>query len=151
MALKHQEYSHTLPPNICINYKMRNVCLCRLFPVTVDIMRDWLLQVTELPFCAGIELGRCTAPGTGFSQPYGKKRSFGVLFMVSRVNAYSEWIWCIGTLITYHMYLFWHDQVGRHRLRHMGRKMTSLNIFLKFVSCVDKWYKCPIWNVDGKF
>ena len=27
----------------------------------------------------------------------------------------------LGTLIEYHMYLFWHDQVWRHRLRHMGR------------------------------
>ena len=33
----------------------------------------WLPQVTELPFCAGIELGRSTAPNTVFSQPYGKK------------------------------------------------------------------------------
>ena len=35
-----------------------------------------------------------------------QKRSFGVLLIDSRVNAYSEWMWCTGTLITYHMYLF---------------------------------------------
>ena len=55
------------------------------------------------------------------------------------------------TLIAYPMYLFWHDQVWRHRLRHMGQKMTSLNIFLKFVSCTVIWYKYSISNVDGKF
>ena len=126
---------------MCIICRMRNALLCWLFLVTVDIVRDWLPQVTELPFCTGIELGRCTAPSTVFSQPYGEKRLFGVLFMVSRVNAYSEWIWCTGTLITYHIYLFWHDQVWRHRLRHIGRSMTSINIFLKFVSCVIIWYK----------
>ena len=32
------------------------------------------------------------------------------------------------TLITYHMYLSWDDLVWRHRLYHMGREMTSLNI-----------------------
>ena len=46
--------------------------------------------MTELPFGAGIELGRCTAPSTVFSQPYDKNDHFGVLFVVSRVNAYSE-------------------------------------------------------------
>ena len=115
----HQEYGHTfyrVTPNMCIIYRMRNNCLCRLFLVTVDIIRDWLPQVTVLPFCAGIELGRCTAPSTVFSQPYGKKRSLRV-----NINAYSEWIGCTGTRITYHMYLFWHDQVWRHRLRHMDR------------------------------
>ena len=124
VALKHQEYSHMfyrVTPNMCIIYRMRNGCLCCLFLVTVDIIRDWLPQVTELPFCAGIELGRFIAPSTVFSQPYGKKWSFGVLFMVSKVNTYSELIWCKGTLITYHMYLFWHDQLWRHHLCHMGR------------------------------
>ena len=118
---KIKPHFYRVTPNMCIIYIMRNGCLCWLFLVTVDIIRDWLPQVTELPFCTGIELGRCTAPNTVFSQPYGKKRSSGVLFMASRVNAYSEWIWCTGTLITYHMYLFWHYQVWRHRLRHMGR------------------------------
>ena len=42
-----------------------------LLLVTVDIIRDWLPQVTELTFCAGIELGRCTAPSNVFSQTYG--------------------------------------------------------------------------------
>ena len=124
VALKHQEYSHTfyrVTPNMCIIYRMRNDCLCWLFPVTVDIIREWLPHVTELPFYVGIHLGRCTAPSTVFSQPYGKKRSFDVLFMVSRVKACLEWTWCTETLITYHIYLFWHDQVWRHRLRHMGR------------------------------
>ena len=57
-----------------IIYIMRNGCLCWLFLVTVDIIRDWLPQVTELPFCTGIELSSCTAPSTVFSQPYGKKK-----------------------------------------------------------------------------
>ena len=122
VVLKHKEYRHalyTVKPNMCII--CRNDCLCWLFLVTVDIIRDWLPQVTELPFYVGIELGCSTAPCTVFLQPYDKKtRSFRVLFMVSRLNAYSEWIWSMGTLIIYHMYLFWHDQVWRHRLRRMG-------------------------------
>ena len=76
MSLKHQEYNHTfyrVTPNICSIYRIRNNCLCWLFLVTVDIIRDWLPQGTELPFCVAIELGRCTAPSTVFSQPYGKK------------------------------------------------------------------------------
>ena len=56
-----------------IIYIMRNDYLCWLFLVTVDIIRDWLPQVTELPFCTGIELGRYTAPSPVFSQPYDKK------------------------------------------------------------------------------
>ena len=74
VAFKYQEYSHTfyrMTPNMYIIYRMRNDCLCWLFLVTVDIIRDWLPQVTELCFCAGIELGRCTARSTVFSQPYG--------------------------------------------------------------------------------
>ena len=123
---------------MCIIYKMKNSCLCCLFLVTVDIIRDWLPQVTELPFCAGIELGRFIAPSTVFSQPYGKKWSFGVLFMVSRVNAYSELIWCTGTLITYHMYLLWHDVITY--VTWVGKWHHS-TLFLKFVSCVIIWYK----------
>ena len=74
VALKHQEYSHTfyrVTPNMCIIYKMGSDCLCCLFLVTVDIMRAWLPHVTE--FCTGVELGRCTAPRSVFSQPYGKR------------------------------------------------------------------------------
>ena len=82
---------------MCIIYKMSNECLCWLFLVTVDIIRDWLPQVTELPLCVGIELGRtkyCV------EQSYGTERTFGVLFMVSRENIYSEFIWCTRTLVT---------------------------------------------------
>ena len=74
---------------MCIVHRMRNGCLYWMFLVTVDIIKDWLLQVTELPFSVGVELGRCTAPSTVFSLPYGKKRSFVLFFMVSTVNAYS--------------------------------------------------------------
>ena len=65
---------------MCIIYGIWNGCLCWLFLVPVDIIRDWLPQVTELPFCAGIELGRYTAPSTVFPHPRGKTWSFGVLF-----------------------------------------------------------------------
>ena len=58
---------------MCIIYIMRNDCLCWLFLVTADTIRDWFPQGTELPFCTGIELGRGTAQSTVFSQPYGKK------------------------------------------------------------------------------
>ena len=57
-----------------IIYRKRSDCLCWLFLVTVDIIRDWLPQVSDLPFWRGINLGRCTAPGTVFLQPYGKKQ-----------------------------------------------------------------------------
>ena len=89
VTLKHQDYSHTyywVTPNMCIIYRMKNGCLCWMSVVIADIIRDWLPQVTQLPFVWFIELGRCTAPSTVFSQPCGKKRSFVVLFMVSRVT-----------------------------------------------------------------
>ena len=73
---KNQEYSHTfyrVTPNMCIIYRMGSDCLCCLFLVTVNIIGDWLPHVTELPFCTGVELGRCTAPRSVFSQPYGKR------------------------------------------------------------------------------
>ena len=35
---------------MCIIYRMMNYCLCWLFLFTVDIIRDWLPPVTELPF-----------------------------------------------------------------------------------------------------
>ena len=44
--------------------KMRNDCLCWLFLFGVDIIRDYLPQVIELPFCAGIILGRCIVYST---------------------------------------------------------------------------------------
>ena len=88
MALKHQEYGHTfyrVTLNMCIIYRMGNDCLCWVFLVTVDIIRDWLPQVPpELPFCVGIELGRCIAPSTVFLQPYVKKRTFGALLYGSK-------------------------------------------------------------------
>ena len=131
-GLKHQEYSHTfyrVTPNMCIIYRMRNDYLCWLFLVAVDIIRascrKWLncLFVRVLYWVAAMH----QVPW--FHNHLAKKRSFVVPFMVSRVNDLSEWIWCTETLQTYHMYLFWHDRVWRHRLRHMGWSMTSCNIF----------------------
>ena len=114
---------YRVTPNICIIYRTRNDCLCWPFLVTVDIIRELLLRVTELPFCAGYCTGSlyCTKYCVFTTICKKKTWSFGVLFRVSRVNAQLEWTWCTGTLITYHMYPFWHDQVWRHRLHHMGR------------------------------
>ena len=59
-GLKHQEYSPTfyrVMPNMCIICRIRNDCLCWLFLVTVDIIRDWLPQVTELCFLRGCWTG----------------------------------------------------------------------------------------------
>ena len=141
MALKHQEYRHTfyrVTPNMCIIYRMRNDCLCWLFLVTVYIIRE-CLPVTELPFSAGNELGRCTAPSTVFSQPYGKKRSFGVCFMVPRVNAYSKWIRCTGILNTCTYFdMTRYDVIAF--VTWVGKWHHS-TFFLKFVSCVIIWYK----------
>ena len=87
VALKHQEFSHTfyrLTPNMCIIYRMRNDCLCWLFLVTFDIIRDWLPQLTKLHFCVGIELGRCTTPALCFTTIW-QKRSFGPLYGFKRL------------------------------------------------------------------
>ena len=65
---------------MCTIYRMRNDCLCWQFLVTVDIIRDWLPQVTELPFCTVIELGRCTAASTVFSQSFGKNDHLGSFY-----------------------------------------------------------------------
>ena len=81
-------------------------------------------------------LGRSIAPSAVFTQPYGR-----VIFIRSSVNAYSEWIWCMETLIIYHMYLFWHGRVWRHHLCHMGRYMISLNISLQFITSAIIWYQ----------
>ena len=62
---------------MCMIYTMRNYCLCWLFLVAVDIIRDQLPQVTVLHFCAGIILWRCTAPSTVFSQQFGKNDHLG--------------------------------------------------------------------------
>ena len=126
---------------MCIIYRRSNDCLCWLFLVTVDIIKDWLPQVIELPFCAGIEVDHCTAPSTVFSQPYGKKRSFVALFMVSRVNAYSEWTGRTGTLKTYHMYYFDMTMYDvKAYVTWVGKWHHSI-FFLKFVSCVIIWHK----------
>ena len=126
---------------MCIIYRIRNDCLRWLFLVTVDIISDWLPQVTELPFCTGIELGHCTAPSTVFSQPYGKKGSLGVLFMVSRVNVYSDWIWYTGTLITYHIINFNMTRCDVIAYVTLVGEWHHSTFFLKFVSCVIIWYK----------
>ena len=57
---------------MCIIYRMGNYCLCWLFLVTIDIIRDWLPQGTESPISAGVKMCRCAAPSSVFSQPYDK-------------------------------------------------------------------------------
>ena len=85
--LKHQEHSHAfyrVTPNICIIYRMRNDffvdCSQSLLTSLGTGCHKWLNR----PFCVGIDLGRCTSPKTVFSQPYGEKRSFEVLFMFQK-------------------------------------------------------------------
>ena len=50
--------------------------------------------MTELPLWAGIVLGLSTAPSTVFSQPFGKKRSFGfkskILITMNLMYRYTE-------------------------------------------------------------
>ena len=124
VALKHQEYRYTfyrVTPNMCIIYRMRNDCLCWLFLVTVDIIREWLATSDWIAFLCGHRTGSLYCTKYCVFTTIRQKTIIWGLFMVSKVNAYSEWIWCTGTLITYHIYLFWHDQVWRHRFRHMGR------------------------------
>ena len=137
---------------MCIIYMMRNDCLCWLFLVTVDIIRDWLPQVTELPFCTGIELGRCTAPSTVFSQPYGKKRPFGVLFMVFKSKRLIRMKLMHGNTdsISHVPILTWPGVMSSLTSQGSVNDITqhfSLNWFL--VLSFDT--KCPTWNVDGKF
>ena len=133
VTLKPKEYSHNcnrVTPNMCFICRMRYDYLCWLFLVAVDIIRDQLPQVAELSFLCGY----CTVSlyRTKWCVRWTiwqKSQSFGVLFMVSRVNTYSKLIWCTETLIPYHMYLFWHGRVWCHRLRHVGRQLISLYIF----------------------
>ena len=87
-------------------------------------------HVTELPFCVGIVHGCSTAPSAVFSQPYGKKRPFGVLFVASRVNTYSE---------SHVPILTWPGMTSS--LTSHGSLMTSLNILLKLVSRTIIWYE----------
>ena len=94
----------------------------------------------QLLFCAGIVLGHCTALSTVFSKPF-DKMIICHPFMVSKVNAYSEWIWCTETLIKYPMYLFWHDRVWRHYFVTWVGKWHHSTFFLKLVSCALIWYK----------
>ena len=142
MVLKHQEYSYTfyrVTPNMCIMYKMRNDCLCWLLLVTVDIIRDWLPQVTELPLCVGIELGRCTAPSTVFSQPYDINDHLGsfLWFQESTLiqnesDAREHWWYITCTyfdMARYDViaYVIWVD------------KWHHSTFVLKYVSCVIIW------------
>ena len=116
-----QPHFHRVTQNMCNIYRMRNGCLCWLSLVTVDIIRDWLRKVTELPFMWVLNSVAVLHQVLCLHNNMARNYHLGSFFMIPRVNVYSEWIWYTGTLITYHMYLFWHDQVLRHRLRHMGR------------------------------
>ena len=140
-GLKHQEYSHTfyrVRSNMHIIYRMGKDCLCWLYLVTIHIFRYWL---TELPFCASIGLGRCTAPSTVFSQPYGNKWAFGVPFYSFKSKRPFRFNLMHGNTVTYHMYLY---VITRHDIiayvTWVG-KLHQLPFFLKFVSCVIIWYK----------
>ena len=70
-------------------------------------------------------------------------------FAVSIINAYSEWIWCMETLKTNHVYLFEHGRVWRDCLRDMRHHSTffSWNYFL-LLSFNTKYTTS---NVDEKF
>ena len=52
-------------------------------------------------------------------------------------NTCSKWIWCMETLKTYDMFLFWHGRIWCHRFRHMGRSRNDITqrVFLKFILC----------------
>ena len=104
--------------------RMRSGCLCWLFLVVVDIIRYEPPQMTGLPFSAAIPLGRSTTPSAVLAQP----------FPVVSVNAYSEWIWCMETLITYHMYLSWHCQFTSSLTSH-----GSLNGVIQFFSSLNQF------------
>ena len=98
--------------------------------------------MTELPFLWVLYWVTTPHHTVCFLNHIEQKWSFGVLFMVSNVNAYSEWIWIMETSITYYMYLFWHGRVWHHRSHHMDGKMISINVFfLKFVCCAIISYK----------
>ena len=113
-----------------------------VFLATVDTISGWLPQVTELPFCAGIELGRSIAPSTVFSQQYGKKTIiwgpfYGLkskrLFRMNTDNI--SHVAIMTSLFTSHESV---NDITQH---------FSLNSYL--VSLFVQ--KCPTWNVDGKF
>ena len=121
VALKHQEYSHTFYRAKYVHHLQNEEWLSWLTVLScwhhkiLVVTSDWIALLCG--YCTGSLYCAKYCVFTAIWQ----KRSFGTVSVVSRVNAYLEWIWCTETLIEYHMYLFWHDQVCRHRLRHMGR------------------------------
>ena len=128
LVFKIRKCSHRfyrVTPHTGIICKMRNSYLRWLILVSVDVIRDKLHKWLDWLLCR-----HCTRSLHGTNchvySTICKKRSFR-FFRVSSVNLLSKWIWCMETLITYHMHLFWHGRVWRHCLRHMGREMTLLS------------------------
>ena len=77
--------------------------------------------MTVLSFCACIALGRCTATRAVFTQSYGKMTIWDLSVGFKRKHL----------LKTNLMHGNTNDisQVPLHRIHHMGREITSLNIF----------------------
>ena len=125
-----------------IVYRTRNDCLCWLFLVTVDIFRDMLLQVIELPFCACIVLGHCSAPITVFSQPHGKNTiircpyydfKYKRLFRMSLMHGNTD-------NISHVPILTWPGMTSS-LTSHWSVNDFTQYFFRKYVSCVIIWYK----------
>ena len=127
---------------MCIIYRMRNDCLCWLFLVIVYIIRDWLPQVTKLPFCSGIELGRCTAPRTVISQPYGKKTTIlGTFYGFKSKRLFRMNLMHGNTVNIPHVPILTWPGVTSLLTSHGSVNYITQHLFLKFVSYVIIWYK----------
>ena len=132
------KYSHTfyrVTPHICIICQMRNSYHCWMFIVAVDIIKDKLYKWRNCFFVHSLYQAVTRHQLRFLLNHMQKHRPFGDLFLVSSINARSILIWCMETLIAYHMYLLWHDLVWRH----VGRQVTSLNIFLDLFFCTVIW------------
>ena len=132
-------------------YRMRNHRLCWMFLVTVDIIRDWLSQVTELPFCVGIELGRCIAPSTVFWQPYGKKMIIWGPFYGFKSERLFRMNLMHGNTdnISHVPILTWPGMTSSLTSHGSVNGITQHFPSIRFL-CDHLIQKCPTWNVNGK-
>ena len=133
MVFKLQEYSHTfynVTPHMLIICKMMNNCLCWLFLFGVDIIRDYLQQVIELPFCAAIKLGRHIVYSTIWKKNH--LESFSLFPALTPIqnesDAWKHWK---------HVTCTYFDMAGYDVINYVTgiAKWHHWTFFLKFASC----------------
>ena len=97
-----RELGHKVTPHMCTIFWMTNSYFCGLFSVAIDIITDKLSLINEMYFVHVLHWVHAVHQGMVYSS-IGKICHIWVLFLVSSVNTCSKLIWCMETLITYHM------------------------------------------------